>query len=91
MRETTLLDQQKSSQTLIHNLVFIDTTIIDYQSLIAGVIPETEVFVLHPQQDGIEQISAILRERHKIKSIHIVSHGSPSCLYLGNTQLNPDT
>ncbi|WP_442936632.1 DUF4347 domain-containing protein [Nostoc sp.] len=29
-----------------------------------------------------------MSQRRGIESVHIVSHGSPGCLYLGNTQLS---
>ena len=56
-----------------------------------GAIPEAEVIVLDSTRDGIVQITEVLQERTDIAAIHIVSHGSPGCLYLGNTQLSLDT
>ncbi|NCR83082.1 MAG: DUF4347 domain-containing protein, partial [Microcystis aeruginosa K13-10] len=44
--------------------------------------------ILSPNQDGIEQISAFLQQNPQITTIHLVSHGAPGCLYLGNCQLN---
>ncbi len=72
-------------------LLFIDSSVENYQALIEGVIPKTEVIVLHPAQDGIGQITAALKGRTDIAAVHIVSHGSPGCLYLGNSQLSLDT
>ncbi|MEH2279927.1 MAG: DUF4347 domain-containing protein, partial [Nostoc sp.] len=76
-----------------HNLVFIDTAVEDYQSLINGVIPNTEVFVIDPTQNGVEQITEILATRadQNLSSIHIVCHGVPGSLQLGNTHLGLDT
>ncbi|MEH2147716.1 DUF4347 domain-containing protein [Nostoc sp.] len=76
-----------------HNLVFIDTAVEDYQSLINGVIPNTEVFVIQPTQNGVEQITEILATRadQNLSSIHIVCHGVPGSLQLGNTHLGLDT
>ncbi|PHM08364.1 DUF4347 domain-containing protein [Nostoc sp. 'Peltigera malacea cyanobiont' DB3992] len=76
-----------------HNLVFIDTAVEDYQSLINGVIPNTEVFVIQPTQNGVEQITKILATRadQNFNSIHIVCHGAPGSLQLGNTHLRLDT
>ncbi|MFM6152147.1 MAG: DUF4347 domain-containing protein, partial [Sphaerospermopsis kisseleviana] len=45
---------------------------------------------LNPNQDGIKQVTAVLRQHPEITTIHIVSHGAPGCLYLGNSQLNLD-
>jgi hypothetical protein len=72
-------------------IVFIDSGVDDYQTLVNGVIPEAEVIVLDPNQDGVLAIAQALQARSNITSVHIVSHGSPGCLYLGNSQLCLDT
>ncbi len=72
------------------SIVFIDSAVEDTQGLVASVATECEVFLLNQQQDGIRQITEILADRAAIASVHIVSQGSPGCLYLGNSQLHPD-
>ncbi|MBS3026116.1 MAG: DUF4347 domain-containing protein [Dolichospermum sp. DET50] len=69
-------------------IVFIDSSLSDYQTLQAGVVEGVETVILSPNQDGIEQISQVLQQHPHITTIHILSHGSPGCLYLGNSQLN---
>ncbi|MDD1440431.1 DUF4347 domain-containing protein, partial [Dolichospermum sp. ST_sed3] len=69
-------------------VVFIDSSVSDYQTLQTGVIEGVETVILSPNQDGIEQISQILQQHPQITTIHILSHGAPGCLYLGNSQLN---
>ena len=69
-------------------IAFIDANIEDYSTLAAGVRAGIEVAMLHPAEDGIAQITSILAERSEIYTVHIISHGSPGCLYLGNTVLN---
>jgi hypothetical protein len=69
-------------------IVFFDASVSDYQTLQTGVVEGVETVILSPNQDGIEQISQILQQHPHITTIHIVSHGSPGCLYLGNSQLN---
>ncbi|ELS45397.1 DUF4347 domain-containing protein, partial [Microcystis aeruginosa] len=76
------------NQRLTATVVFLDAGVTDYQSLQAGVIPEVATVILSPNQDGIEQISAFLQQNPQITTIHLVSHGAPGCLYLGNCQLN---
>ncbi|NJR26071.1 MAG: DUF4347 domain-containing protein, partial [Richelia sp. CSU_2_1] len=71
-------------------IVFIDPQVADYQSLIAGVKPGTEVVVLEGDKDAIEQITEILACRTNIESIHIVSHGAPGSLQLGNGRFSED-
>ncbi|WP_159036940.1 DUF4347 domain-containing protein [Microcystis sp. MC19] len=76
------------NQRLTATVVFLDAGVSDYQTLQAGVIPEVATVILSPNQDGIEQISAFLQQNPQITTIHLVSHGAPGCLYLGNCQLN---
>ncbi|NEU83078.1 DUF4347 domain-containing protein [Nostoc sp. UIC 10630] len=87
---------QVNSLTPTHytrSLVFIDMAVKDYHSLIKGVISNTDVFVIDPTQNGVEQITEILatRTNQNLSSIHIVCHGLPGSLQLGNTRLGLDT
>ncbi len=72
-------------------IVFIDSQVADLQILINGVAAGIEVVVLKSDRNGISQITETLNQRNNYTSIHIVSHGSPGCLYLCNTQLSLDT
>ena len=69
-------------------VLFIDSNVTDYQTLITGVIAGTEVVILDAQQDGILQITEKLSQYCDIDSVHILSHGSQAELQLGNTVLN---
>ncbi|MEG3927130.1 MULTISPECIES: DUF4347 domain-containing protein [unclassified Microcoleus] len=71
-------------------IAFIDSQVEDYQSLIAGVTPGTEVVVLDGDRDAIDQITEVLGDRSNIDSIHIISHGAPGSLQLGKTRLCSD-
>ncbi|MBD2041048.1 DUF4347 domain-containing protein [Microcoleus sp. FACHB-672] len=77
------------------SIVFIDSAVEECDRLIGGLAAGTEVFTLNPRRCGVEQITEFLAQRTDtsatpfIDTIHIVSHGSPGCLYLGNTQLSP--
>jgi hypothetical protein len=90
--EKTQLVVNPSIGTTIPNrsIVIFDTTVEGWEGLAAGVIPGTEVVVLHPQQDGVAQIGNFLTNRSNIAALHIISHGSPGCLYLGSVLLNTD-
>ena len=72
-------------------IVFVDTSVDDYSSLMAGVVSGVEVVLLDSMRDGVTQITERLRSYPDFASIHIVSHGSPGCLYLGNSQLSLNT
>ncbi|MFL9822783.1 DUF4347 domain-containing protein, partial [Tolypothrix campylonemoides VB511288_2] len=72
------------------NIIFIDTTVPDYQSLILGIQSDSQVVILDPTKDGITQITEIL-QNGKYQSVHIVSHGAEGSLQLGSAQFNSDT
>ncbi|MGM3309110.1 DUF4347 domain-containing protein [Anabaena sp. WFMT] len=74
----------------IYTIVFIDSSVSDYQTLQTGVVDGVETVILSPNRDGIVEITEFLQYHPQITAIHIVSHGSPGCLYLGNSQLNLD-
>ncbi|MBS9384243.1 MAG: DUF4347 domain-containing protein [Dolichospermum sp. BR01] len=69
-------------------VVFIDSSVSDYHTLQAGIVEGVKSVIISPNQDGIEQISQVLQQHPHITTIHILSHGSPGCLYLGNRQLD---
>ncbi|WP_144054291.1 SdrD B-like domain-containing protein, partial [Pleurocapsa sp. PCC 7319] len=75
----------------VKQFVFIDSQVEDFQALASGVVSGIEIVILDRNRDGIQQITAALRHQKQLSIIHIVSHGSPGCLYLGNTQLSLDT
>ena len=79
-----------NNQVLGSAIAFIDSQVPDYQSLVAGVKPGTEVVVLDGQKDAIDQITQILALRTNIDSIHIISHGAPGSLQLGDGSLSLD-
>jgi hypothetical protein len=71
-------------------IAFIDTQVENYQGLMAGVTPGTEVVVLDGNKDAIDQITDILALRSNIDSIHIISHGAPGSLQLGDVRFSLD-
>ncbi|MEG4973186.1 DUF4347 domain-containing protein [Microcoleus sp. K4-B3] len=76
-----------SSRISARAIAFIDTQVEDYQSLVAGVKPGTEVVVLETRGDAIAQITRVLATHTNIDSIHLISHGSPGNLQLGKIRL----
>jgi hypothetical protein len=73
------------------NFVFIDSQIKDYQSLLQGLKANSKAFILNSDQDGITQITNIISLYQNVSNIHLIAHGIPGKLYLGNTQLSLDT
>ncbi|MEB3339349.1 DUF4347 domain-containing protein [Okeania sp.] len=72
-------------------LVFIDAGVDKYHQLFDGVVAGATPFIVDTATDGIEQIDEILQQYSGQKTVHIISHGAPGCLYLGNSQLSLGT
>src|SRR5262245_51986423 len=68
-------------------ILFVDSRVADYESLVAGAAPGTEVVVLDSAGDGVAQIVAALEGVSGLDSIQILSHGSAGTLYLGSSVL----
>jgi len=69
-------------------IIFIDSSVYNYEILLDLLVLKLEAVVLDSSLDGVEQITQILLQDPQVESVHIVSHGSPGCLYLGNTELS---
>lgn len=69
-------------------VVFIDNQVKDYQQLISGLKPGSEVVVLDGSKDGLQQIADYLSGRSGIDAIHIISHGDVGKVQLGNSWLD---
>ncbi len=72
-------------------VVFVDPTVPDYESLIAGMGPNVEVVVLDASRDGVEQIAESLAGRSGIDAIHLISHGDEGRLNLGSGVLTSES
>ncbi|HSA85372.1 MAG TPA: DUF4347 domain-containing protein, partial [Nitrospira sp.] len=64
-------------------VIFVDPTVPDCQTLIAEIGLNAEVIMLDPTRDGVEQIAESLVGRSGIDAIHLISHGSSGELQLG--------
>ena len=69
-------------------LVFIDQALPDLSILLAGIQPGTEVILLDPNRDGIQQIAEALRGRKGVRALHILSHGQAGSIQLGKSILS---
>jgi|GEM_PF-1047776 len=70
------------------NVVFIDSRVAGYETLIASLSADTEWYLLNAEEDGVAQMSSILANYSALDSIQVISHGSTGTLYLGSTILN---
>jgi Ca2+-binding RTX toxin-like protein len=80
----------KSVITSLHSneIVFVDTSVQDWQNLVTGVRPDVQVIQVEPRRDGVAQIAEALAGQHDIDALHIISHGAAGTLILGATVLN---
>ena len=70
------------------SIVFIDSRVADYQTLIDGLAPGSEWYLIDELSDGLGQIVSRLQGRAGNDALHVISHGSQGALYLGNSVLN---
>ena len=72
-------------------VVFVDPTVPNYQELLAGMDPNTEVIMLDAGKDGVQQIAENLAGRTGIDAVHLISHGSSGELQLGTGTLTAES
>ncbi|MDP1557429.1 MAG: DUF4347 domain-containing protein [Nitrosomonas sp.] len=72
-------------------VLFIDSGVADYQTLIEGIKAGTKIVILNANQDGILQIAEILSQHSNVDSVQILSHGNQGQVYLGNATLSQNT
>lgn len=80
------------SDRRIRTLVVIDPATQDFEllenSILKGMIPQTDILVVQPNKKEIEQITRAVKKYVSLSEIHIISQGSPGCLYLGDSRLS---
>ena len=86
-------NQTTSSSEPTSELVFIDSSLPDYQSLITDLTENSDSnrqfeIILLDEQDGISQITAYLQSQDDIDAIHFITHGEDGRIQLGNNQLD---
>ena len=69
-------------------IIFIDTSLADYQQLARDWAGQGQVVLINKDQDGLAQIEAALAGQSGLAAIHIVSHGEEGDLLIGSTKLD---
>ncbi|MBI1209818.1 MAG: DUF4347 domain-containing protein [Azospirillum sp.] len=64
-------------------VVFIESNVADYQTLVDGMKPGIEVELLDATQDGLSQIAKWAQSHSGYDAIHIISHGNQGTIELG--------
>ena len=80
-----------SSAATSTQILFIDALVQDIDSLLSTIDPSIEVILLDDQQDGLTQIANALAGRGDINAVHVISHGGPGSLQLGNGEITEAT
>ncbi len=75
------------SASITGEIAFIDSSLPNYESLVAEVRSGVTVVILEGDRDGIAQITQVLKSAKNISAIHLISLGDAGVLKLGVTQL----
>ncbi|WP_040071926.1 Ig-like domain-containing protein, partial [Pseudomonas batumici] len=70
------------------SVVFVDSRVQDFDSLLKGVAPGTQVVVLQAGKDGLQQIADYLDGHKNVSTVEIIAHGNSGDLWLGGTYLS---
>lgn len=68
-------------------VVIVDSSVPDYETLLQGIEGDFEVVVLEQGRDGVEQLAEALSNMKDVETVHIISHGDEGRLYLGSAEL----
>ena len=77
--------------TRASEIVFIDPTVSDVGTLLAGLRPEVEAVLLESSERATAQIARTLRDRANLAVVHILAHGRPGEVSFGAGPLSLDT
>ncbi|MCP4486732.1 MAG: DUF4347 domain-containing protein, partial [Gammaproteobacteria bacterium] len=84
-------DLTDTAQVLAQQIVFLDTAVEDYETLMAGIDPNAEIVLLDTNRDGVEQIAEALEGRSGIDAIHLIAEGNAAELHLGDSFLTQES
>ena len=76
------------AQSAEKQVVFINSNVTGYQTLVAGLPQGTQYVILDSTKDGLAQIEQYLQQHSGVSAIHLVSHGSDGNVQIGSTWLN---
>ncbi|QIZ69746.1 Ig-like domain-containing protein [Oxynema aestuarii] len=77
-----------ASGSLWSQIAFIDPSIDDYSVLTATCAANIQVIILNSSKSVVSQIDEALKGENYLEAIHLVTHGKPGELRLGNHALN---
>jgi VCBS repeat-containing protein len=80
-------EQAIEQEQMVSELLFVDTSVENYQTLIENLNRNVEVIFIDSDVNGITKITDALEEREDISAVHIISHGNSGEVNLGNAKL----
>ncbi|WP_170295744.1 DUF4347 domain-containing protein [Azospirillum brasilense] len=69
-------------QGSVRSVVFVDTSVSDYQTLLKDIAPDAKVVLLDSQQEALGQMAKALSGMSGLDSVQVVSHGNEGHLYI---------
>lgn len=72
----------------IKELIVIDGTVVDRQVLLDGLGAGVAAIVLEVSHGGVQQITTALANYRNLRALHLISHGEPGQIFLGNESLS---
>lgn len=69
-------------------VVFVDSTLPNWQDLLTHISPDAKVVVLDPLKNGIVQMAEALQNETGVQAVHLLSHGGSGFVVVGNTMLS---
>ncbi|MBK4719672.1 DUF4347 domain-containing protein, partial [Azospirillum sp. YIM DDC1] len=69
-------------QGSVRSVVFVDTSVSDYQTLLKDIAPDAKVILLDSQQEALGQMAKALSGMSGLDSVQVVSHGNEGHLYI---------
>ncbi|MGN6320760.1 MAG: DUF4347 domain-containing protein [Dyella sp.] len=89
VRSVAQTNRDAGNDSQAHQVVFIDSSVANYQQLISGLPQGTAYVVLNSSSDGLAQMAQYLQHHPGVESIHLVSHGENGAIQVGSTWLTP--
>ena len=78
-------------QNASYEIAFIDSRLNDLPTLVAGLRTDIQTYILHPEEDCIEQIDAVLKLTGTVHALYLIGHGAPGIMHLGRGELSTAT
>lgn len=83
-----MLSQVPSTAASPREVVFVDSTLPNWQDLLTHISPDAKVVVLDPLKNGIVQMAEALQNETGMQAVHLLSHGGSGFVVVGNTMLS---